>query len=329
MDRKIVSATRTLVFVVVLLTGTTAWAHDERFSSSNVAIRPNEVVWTVDVATDGLQKVVKLPAATLELTEAQLQEAKSEIVAYLLESLKVEINGVLVEAEPGTLGPLYETQASGKKYISYARQQFRFRSATEVKRVKLSATLFLAVTNNHHAAMLVWWGGSQKLFSKYGPFEFDLTASAVNPTFWSTFGEFFVWGMHHIFVGYDHIAFLLGLLLAARRLRAMLKVVTSFTVAHSLTLLLAALDVIRLPSAVTESLIAASIVYVAAENYFIKEGRHRWILTFAFGLVHGLGFSSVLRRDSKIWSPSPCPSCRSTSAWRQARSRSCSSRSPC
>src|SRR5205814_5944636 len=63
----------------------------------------------------------------------------------------------------------------------------------------------------------------------------------------------------------------------------------------SLTLLLAALDVIRIPSAVTESLIAASIVYVALENYFIKDGRHRWLLTFGFGLVHGLGFSSVLR----------------------------------
>jgi hypothetical protein len=75
----------------------------------------------------------------------------------------------------------------------------------------------------------------------------------------------------------------------------MLKVVTSFTVAHSITLLLAALDVIRVSGAVTESLIAASIVHVAAENYFIKEGGHRWILTFAFGLVHGLGFSSVLR----------------------------------
>src|SRR5262249_49091636 len=98
-----------------------------------------------------------------------------------------------------------------------------------------------------------------------------------------------------IFVGYDHIAFLLALLLAARRLRDMVRVVTSFTVAHSITLLLAALDVIRVPGAVTESLIAASIVYVAAENYFIAEGRYRWVLRFALGLVPGLGFSSVLR----------------------------------
>ena len=101
--------------------------------------------------------------------------------------------------------------------------------------------------------------------------------------------------MHHIFIGYDHIAFLLALLLAARGLMEMVKIATSFTVAHSLTLLFSALDVIRLKPQVTESLIAASIVYVAVENYTLKEGKYRWILTFAFGLVHGLGFSTVLK----------------------------------
>src|SRR5262249_4800918 len=122
-----------------------------------------------------------------------------------------------------------------------------------------------------------------------------LTQSRVQPTFWSTAGEFLLWGMHHILIGYDHIAFLLALLLGARKIGEMVRVVTSFTVAHSITLLLAATDEIRLPSRVTESLIAASIVYVAVENYFIKDAKHRWMLTFAFGLVHGLGFSSVLR----------------------------------
>src|SRR5262249_35917631 len=87
----------------------------------------------------------------------------------------------------------------------------------------------------------------------------------------------------------------LALLLAARKFREMLPAVTWFTGAHSLTLLLAALDVIRVPGQVTESLIAASIVYVAAANYFLIQDRHRWILTFLFGLVHGFGFSSVLR----------------------------------
>jgi len=262
-----------------------------------VEVSQNEVLWRVDVPIGGLAKVVKLPADDpLKITDAQLQEARSDIVAYLLEVLKVEINGNPVEAEPGALQPVYDTiVGSGEKFIGYARQEFRFRSAAEVKQVKLAAALFLTLTNNHHAALTVSWNGVQKPFSRFGPFELELTAARLNPTLWSTAGEFLVWGMYHIFVGYDHIAFLLALLLVARRLPEMLRVVTSFTVAHSLTLLLSALDVIRFPTRLTESLIAASIVYVAAENYFIKYGRHRWILTFGFGLVHGLGFASVLR----------------------------------
>ena len=273
--------------MLVLFAGPVASAHE---------IRPNEVLWTVDVGVAGLEKVVRLPAGELELTVDQLQEAKSDIDAYLLECLKVEINGSPVEAEAGALEPLYaSTVATGQKYISYARQHFRFRSPTEAKRVQLSSALFFTVIRNHQAAVIVSWGGAQKVFTKYGPFELDLTPARLNPTILGTATEFILWGMHHIFVGYDHIAFLMALLLAAQRLRDMVRVVTSFTVAHSITLLLAALDVIRLPGAVTESLIAASIVYVAAENYFITQGSHRWILTFAFGLVHGLGFSSVLR----------------------------------
>ena len=171
-------------------------------------------------------------------------------------------------------------------------------------------------------------GGRAEGLQQYGPYQLELTSAPLNPTLLGTAVEFILWGMHHIFVGYDHIAFLLALLLAAQRLRDMVRVVTSFTVAHSITLLLAALDVIRVPGAVTESLIAASIVYVAAENFFITEGRYRWVLTFAFGLVHGLGFSSVLRERLQDLSSIIVPVSRSISAWSWARSRFCSSCSP-
>jgi hypothetical protein len=111
--------------------------------------------------------------------------------------------------------------------------------------------------------------------------------------------------MHHIFVGYDHIAFLLALLLGAKRMGEMLKIVTSFTVAHSITLVAAASsDNPIVPQSVTEAMIAASIVYVAVENYFIKDAKYRWVLTFLFGLVHGLGFSGVLKEKlGEITSP--------------------------
>ncbi|TMB25487.1 MAG: HupE/UreJ family protein [Deltaproteobacteria bacterium] len=108
--------------------------------------------------------------------------------------------------------------------------------------------------------------------------------------------------LEHIFTGYDHIAFLIGLLLLGGSFKELVQIVTAFTVAHSITLALATLAVVNPTSRVVEPLIAASIVYVAAENLWaLRRGtrakalRHRWMLTFAFGLVHGFGFATVLR----------------------------------
>jgi HupE / UreJ protein len=120
--------------------------------------------------------------------------------------------------------------------------------------------------------------------------------------FWSAAGRFLRLGIEHIFTGYDHIAFLLGLLLLGGSFKELVQIVTAFTVAHSITLAIATLGVVNPTPRVVEPLIAASIVYVAAENLWaLRRGtrasalRHRWMLTFAFGLVHGFGFASVLR----------------------------------
>lgn len=112
---------------------------------------------------------------------------------------------------------------------------------------------------------------------------------------WQTMGRFVWLGVQHIATGYDHLAFLLGLLIATASLRSLVKVVTSFTVAHSITLALATFNLVVLPSRFTESMIAASIVYVAVENLVRRTTIDRWKLTFMFGLVHGFGFSNVLR----------------------------------
>lgn len=105
------------------------------------------------------------------------------------------------------------------------------------------------------------------------------------------FGEL---GVEHIWTGYDHLLFLAGLLLTATSLRAMLWVVTGFTVAHSITLTGAALGWIALPSAVVEPAIAASIVYVGIENLWRPSPRRRAVVTFLLGLVHGFGFAGLL-----------------------------------
>jgi len=103
-------------------------------------------------------------------------------------------------------------------------------------------------------------------------------------------------GIEHILTGYDHLLFLFALLVVCRNLRSILTVISCFTIAHSITLALAALEIVRLPGRVVEPLIAASIAYVGIEN--LVQGRSpkwRWLITLLFGLIHGLGFADALR----------------------------------
>ena len=108
-------------------------------------------------------------------------------------------------------------------------------------------------------------------------------------------GRYIKVGFHHIIPeGADHILFVLGLFLFSARFTPLLWQVSAFTVAHSITLGLALYGVVRLPSAITEPLIAASIVFVAVENIFVKELKPwRYAVVFCFGLIHGLGFASA------------------------------------
>ena len=109
-------------------------------------------------------------------------------------------------------------------------------------------------------------------------------------------GSFLVAGIHHIMIGPDHIAFLLGLILLGGTLRRLVTIVTAFTLGHSVTLSLAATGLFVLPEALIEPAIALSIVVVGVDNLLRGEGRDiRAYLACAFGLVHGFGFAYVLR----------------------------------
>jgi hypothetical protein len=115
-------------------------------------------------------------------------------------------------------------------------------------------------------------------------------------------------GVHHIMIGPDHILFLIGLLLLGGSWLALLKIVTAFTVGHSITLSLAALNMVTPPATVIEPAIALSIVFVGADNLVRGEGRDlRMWVALVFGLVHGFGFANVLRefglpREALGWS---------------------------
>jgi len=126
-----------------------------------------------------------------------------------------------------------------------------------------------------------------------------------------SFPGFVAEGVHHILIGVDHILFLLALLLPSVLVRGptgwqpapewkpvlldVLRIVTAFTVAHSITLALAVLDIVDPPSRWVESVIAVSVVFAALNNLRPVVGRRRWLITFAFGLVHGFGFAGALK----------------------------------
>jgi hydrogenase/urease accessory protein HupE len=111
-----------------------------------------------------------------------------------------------------------------------------------------------------------------------------------------SFFAFLMLGVEHILTGYDHLLFLFGLLVVCRDLRSVFTVITCFTIAHSITLALSTFDVVQLPPSIVEPLIAASIAYVGFENLLRGDSaKGRWLITFSFGLVHGLGFAGALK----------------------------------
>ncbi len=106
--------------------------------------------------------------------------------------------------------------------------------------------------------------------------------------------DFFRHGVFHLLTGYDHMLFLLSLLLVSKHLREVVIIITAFTISHTVTLSLAALNIFVLPTRFTESIIALSIAYVAIENLRGKHFAPRWATTFCFGFIHGFGFASTL-----------------------------------
>jgi hypothetical protein len=125
--------------------------------------------------------------------------------------------------------------------------------------------------------------------------EATFVLSAGAPTF---SGSFVLLGVEHILTGYDHLLFLAALVLAGGGVLAMLKIATAFTVAHSITLALGVLGLVRVPDRLVEAVIALSIAWVAAENLTGRAGSRRWLVSFGFGLVHGLGFAGALQELS-------------------------------
>ncbi len=170
--------------------------------------------------------------------------------------------------------------------------------------------LLAAVGEDARSFTLSWPRGSGDLVLRQQgvpePFTGYVAAGQTSPSIsiqggteqsgWSVFAEYIPVGFDHILPkGLDHILFVLGLFFLSTKLRPLIWQVSAFTLAHTVTLALGALGLVSIPGSIVEPLIAASIVFVAVENLF-TDGLNRWrpLVIFGFGLLHGLGFASVL-----------------------------------
>ena len=121
-----------------------------------------------------------------------------------------------------------------------------------------------------------------------------LSLTGELPGFWTVLARYVAVGVEHIFRGYDHIAFLLAMILWATRLVPVVTIATAFTAAHSITLTAAVLGFATIPSSLLEPLIALTVIWAATENFFSRKIGRRWRLAFALGLIHGFGFAGAL-----------------------------------
>ncbi|MBI5361757.1 MAG: HupE/UreJ family protein [Planctomycetes bacterium] len=172
---------------------------------------------------------------------------------------------------------------------------FDFECEHAPRNLAVDTTLFRESDPFHRDHCAIVWNGaepvSRLLWVEDPLWMFQPDAAPAG----NVLGAYLHLGIEHILTGYDHIAFVLALILASRRVRSLLVVVTAFTLAHSLTLASAAMGWFDLPGSVVEPVIALSIAWVGARNLFAEPPKRLWPEAFGFGLVHGLGFAGALR----------------------------------
>ena len=225
--------------------------------------------------------------------------------AYLLKHLVVDADGAKLAGQVVKITP--PPAAFNTAYIDY-EMDYAIPPGTAPKRVAVSQDVLnefeFAPGNPWEATFVVTisraGGGAQSglLFTRKAPVVFDAgepVAAGVDRG--RMVREYTHHGIMHILTGYDHLLFMAGLVLAVTSLLDLVKVVTAFTLAHTVTLTLSVLNIVRLPSSIVEPVIAASIVFVAAQNVFFPAQSRGWtrlLIAFGFGLFHGLGFAGGL-----------------------------------
>ena len=277
-----------LLAIAVLLCSAIGWAHPVPFSYADLhlaggAIDAAIVLHVYDVAHD---LRVEPAERLLDLRTAEGQRAALE--ALLRARMQLAADDRQLTPVFGAIDVLPER--------SSLRVQVRWPLDRSPGRLTVTAVLF-PYDPAHQTFVNIYERGrltSQAILDARRS-SYEYFAGSRQGT-WAVVRKFLPAGVHHILIGPDHLLFLIGLLLLGGNLRKLTLIVTAFTLAHSVTLALAVLDLVNPPARLIEPAIALSIIYVGADNLLMGKGRDlRAAVAFVFGFVHGFGFASVLR----------------------------------
>lgn len=294
-----------LVFALLLsLLAAPAFAHKSSDSYLRLDVAQARIAGAWDIALRDLDFALALDAdGDGALTWGEVRAARARIFDYAFARLRLQADAVNC---PITANDLWIDHHSDG---IYAVLRFNAQCAQPVDTLDIDYQLLFELDVQHRGlARLTANGATQS--TVFAPDTRAQTISLGTATALSGFGSYVQLGIQHIVSGIDHLLFLFALLLpsvlrrvdhtwhSVERLPPALidigKVVTAFTLAHSLTLALAVLGVVQLPSILVESAIALSIIVAALNNVWPMFSERRWALAFAFGLLHGFGFSGAL-----------------------------------
>jgi hypothetical protein len=296
---------RTIVAgLLLVLSASAAFAHDPSRSLLTLSVDGSEVRGRLDLSLRDLEDAVGLDAdADAAITRREVQARSAEIASYAARRLAVEADGAACEvaAAQSTMD-----QHGG---ATFAVVDLTATCASAPRKLRVTYALLFDVDPAHRALLEIRAGGASTtaVLSAGEPgFESELGGRSH----WANFTRFVREGVWHIWHGYDHLAFVTLLVLpivlgVARRgvserpsprgaMMSIAGVVTAFTAAHSLTLALATLGIVDVPTRAVESAIALSVLVAALLNVLPSVPRLGAKLAFGFGLVHGLGFASAL-----------------------------------
>jgi len=208
------------------------------------------------------------------------------VQSYINSHIKLYADSVQIE------GSIQKSDVEMIEDRPFAVMNMTYELHHKPERLSLDYNLFLDDSDPSHAnfATVKMDGKQQEKILTYESRELEIG----QVSFFQTIKQFILLGLEHIFTGYDHILFVISLLFGVKNIRHIISLVTAFTIAHSITLVLATLEIVSLPSKLVESAIALSIVYVALINIFNREPKHQPWLAFGFGLIHGFGFAGIL-----------------------------------